>query len=162
MGQKKRSAQNPTAWPDLTQTDQLQTPDLLIRVDTNRQITLREHATYLRLHTCLGQQAAAQRCVLTPFPYPYPRVSPMVKRLYHASFTHCQQFLYGKKLRIAWIQVGVSPVRKRMASPFRTPLKHPARRRRGRITPLLGPARNAGVSRCGHCGAPASGPRCQS
>jgi len=120
MGQKKRSAQNPTSWPDLTQTDQLQTPDLLIWVDTNRQITLREHATYLRPHTCVDQQVAAQHCVLTPFPNPYPRVSPMVKRLYHASFTHCQQILYGKKLRIAWVQVDASDVRKRMAIAFAT------------------------------------------
>src|SRR5471030_1808401 len=47
MGQKKRSAQKPTLGPTLPRPINLQTPDLLIRVDTNRQITLREHATHL-------------------------------------------------------------------------------------------------------------------
>ena len=75
MGQKKRSAQKPTLGPTLPRPINLQTPDLLIRVDTNRQITLREHATHLRWSASGGSR-------LRPDTHPWCRLARYASALH--------------------------------------------------------------------------------
>jgi hypothetical protein len=75
MGQKKRSAQKPTLGPTLPRPINLQTPDLLIRVDTNRQITLREHTTHLRWSASGGSR-------LRPDTHPWCRLARYAKGLH--------------------------------------------------------------------------------